>query len=96
MHARRSTRFLSLKRPGGVCRKNLAKLSAVYLIFYIPYLFIAGSANLVPDDQSNILSIIATLIGILSGVTLLVAANKAVQAEPVGVVKSLVEAKNMP
>ena len=74
--------FLIFKEAWGICRKNLAKLATIYLLFYIPYLLLVGLANIVPGDQSNLLSILAILIGLWSGVTLLTAAQRAVQAEP--------------
>ncbi|MBM3243429.1 MAG: hypothetical protein FJZ12_01145 [Candidatus Omnitrophica bacterium] len=84
--------WLIFREAWGICRKNLVKLSALYLVFYIPYLLIALLAIAIPGDQTNILNIIITLVGLWSGVTLLVAAYKASQAEKFGVGESLIGA----
>jgi len=85
--------FLIFKEAGRICRQNLAKLSAIYLIFYIPYLFLSGLAIVLPGDQSNMLGIIATLLGLWSSVALLVAANKAVRGETFRIGESAIGAK---
>lgn len=76
---------LIFKEAWGFYRKNLAKLSALYLIFYIPYLILSGLSLVLPGDQSNVLSLISALLGLWSGVALLSAAYKAVNVEKIAI-----------
>jgi len=80
---------LIFKEAWGICRKNLAKLSAIYLIFYVPYLLLSGAAVAFPGDQSNILSLISALLGLWSGVALLTASKKASDAEDFSIGESI-------
>jgi predicted transcriptional regulator with HTH domain len=82
--------FLIFKEAWGICRKNLAKLIVIYLIFYLPYLFLSGLATVLPGDQSNILGIVSALLSLWSGVALLVAAEKVTGAESFGIGETIV------
>ncbi|MDD5128088.1 MAG: hypothetical protein PHO40_00325 [Candidatus Omnitrophica bacterium] len=83
------------KQAWGICKGNLNKLSAIYLIFNVPISIaflmpIAGK----PQDQSNspwllLFYILILIASIWSHIALLLAAKKAVNLEPYSISQSI-------
>ncbi|MFY9402953.1 MAG: hypothetical protein WAQ07_06080 [Candidatus Omnitrophota bacterium] len=80
---------LIFKEAWGIVLKSFKKLSAIFLIFYIPFLILALLSLAIAGDQSKILTLISMILSLLVSVPLIFATCKVAQGEGVSIVEGI-------